>query len=182
MERTPWRHNERGRRLAASASGGRPIRVCITVATMRMHPGLPEAVWFESRRGLCLNGFESSQGGRSLRGNHITTDRVAAHRARWTCGASVLAIRRRPRPRAAGPLVEAQVRARPASAATPNVALRVSSGSRRSSPPSSSISLSLVVRVEPLSSGSVRGCCAWQRSCFQAASASGPALVLPPRA
>ena len=37
-------------------------------------------------------------------------------------------------------LVEAQVRARPALAATPNVALRVSSGSRRSSPPSSSIS------------------------------------------
>jgi hypothetical protein len=33
-------------------------------------------------------------------------------------------------------------------------------------------SLSLVVRANFLSSGSVRGCCAWQRSHLQAASAS----------
>src|SRR5262245_47360580 len=70
-------------------------------------------------------------------------------------------------------------RARRAAAVTPNVALRVSSGSCRRSPPSSSIS-SAACRLSSASnllwSGSVRGCCAWQRSYLQAASASGPAI------
>ena len=62
----------------------------------------------------------------------------------------MLAIRRRPHPRAAGPLVEAQVRARPASAATTNLA-----SVERLAPQFAAVELdqfgilSLVVRVEP---------------------------------
>jgi hypothetical protein len=72
--------------------------------------------------GAGLTRSESSQSGLALTRQPYQNRGVAAHRARWTsrsCGASVLATRRRPHPRAAGPLVEAQVRARPALAATP---------------------------------------------------------------
>ena len=81
--------------------------------------------------------------------------RVAAHRAsRWTfrsCSSSVLAVRRRPHPRAAGPLVEAQ-------AGRGLLQQRCQSGLasvERLAPQVAAVeldhfgSLSLIVRVEP---------------------------------